>query len=94
MSTIIRTRSPFFIRTPSETSSSLSYFQITVTILSGVSNTAPCGGIFNTYTLQKKPIGDENSVSFDISEIVNDSLEQKILRSSHLYIDIQLLDML
>ena len=77
MSTIIRTRSPFFIRTPSETSSSLSYFQITVTILSGVSNTAPCGGIYNTYTLQKKPIGDENSVSFDISEIVNDSLEQK-----------------
>ena len=78
MSTIIRTRSPFFIRTPSETSTSLSYFQIVVTILSGVSDTVPCGGIYNSYTLQKKPIGDENSVSFDISEIVNDSLEQKI----------------
>jgi hypothetical protein len=29
-----------------------------------------------TYSLQKKPLGAENSVSFDISEIVNDHIEQ------------------
>ena len=77
MSTIIRTRSPFFIRTPQETSSSLSYFQINITVSSGLSNSSSiCDDLYATYSLQKKPLGTENSVSFDISEIVNDHLEQ------------------
>ena len=77
MSTIIRTRSPFFIRTPEETSSSLSYFQINITVFGGLSSsTEVCDDLYAAYALQKKPLGTENSVSFDISEIVNDHLEQ------------------
>jgi len=77
MSTIIRTRSPFFIRTPQETSSSLSYFQINITVFGGLSSsTEVCDDLYATYSLQKKPLGAENSVTVDISEIVNDHLEQ------------------
>ena len=77
MSTIIRTRSPFFIRTPQETSSSLSYFQINITVFGGLSSsTEVCDDLYATYALQKKPLGSENSVTVDISEIVNDHLEQ------------------
>lgn len=77
MSTIIRTRSPFFIRTPQETDSELSYFQINITVFGGLSNsTEQCDDLYATYSLQKKPIGSEDSVSVDISEIVNDHLEQ------------------
>ena len=77
MSTIIRTRSPFFIRTPQETNSELSYFQINITVFGGLSSsTEICDDLYATYSLQKKPLGAENSVSFDISEIVNDHLEQ------------------
>tara|TARA_R100000773_G_scaffold44542_1_gene46131 strand:+ start:1279 stop:2415 length:1137 start_codon:yes stop_codon:yes gene_type:complete len=77
MSTIIRTRSPFFIRTPQETSSSLSYFQITISIFSGLSTSStPCDDLSVSYQLQKKPLGTEGSVSVDISEIVNDQIEQ------------------
>ena len=77
MSTIIRTRSPFFIRTPQEADSNLSYFQISISIFSGLStSTTPCDDLAVSYQLQKKPLGNENSVSFDISEIVNDQIEQ------------------
>ena len=77
MSTIIRTRSPFFIRTPQETQSSLSYFQINITVFGGLSNsTEQCDDLYAAYSLQKKPLGSEDSVSVDISEIVNDHLEQ------------------
>ena len=42
MSTIIRTRSPFFIRTPQVTGSTnianLNYFQINITVFGGLSN--------------------------------------------------------
>ena len=77
MSTIIRTRSPFFIRTPQQTSSSLSYFQINITVYGGLSSSSEiCDDLYATYSLQKKPLGAENSVSFDISELVNDHLEQ------------------
>ena len=77
MSTIIRTRSPFFIRTPQEADSNLSYFQINITVFGGLSSsTEVCDDLYATYSLQKKPLGAENSVSFDISEIVNDHLEQ------------------
>ena len=77
MSTIIRTRSPFFIRTPQQTSSSLSYFQINITVFGGLSSsTEICDDLYATYSLQKKPLGTEDSVSFDISEIVNDHIEQ------------------
>ena len=77
MSTIIRTRSPFFIRTPQEADSSLSYFQINITVFGGLSSsTEVCDDLYATYALQKKPLGAENSVTVDISEIVNDHLEQ------------------
>jgi len=77
MSTIIRTRSPFFIRTPQETNANLSYFQINITVFGGLSSsTEICDDLYATYSLQKKPLGAENSVSFDISEIVNDHIEQ------------------
>ena len=77
MSTIIRTRSPFFIRTPQETNSELSYFQINITVFGGLSNsTEQCDDLYAAYSLQKKPLGTEDSVSVDISEIVNDHLEQ------------------
>ena len=77
MSTIIRTRSPFFIRTPQEADSNLSYFQISISIFSGLStSTTPCDDLAVSYQLQKKPLGSENSVTVDISEIVNDQIEQ------------------
>jgi hypothetical protein len=77
MSTIIRTRSPFFIRTPQQTSVNLSYFQINITVFGGLSSSIEvCDDLYATYSLQKKPLGAEDSVSFDISEIVNDHIEQ------------------
>jgi hypothetical protein len=77
MSTIIRTRSPFFIRTPQQTSSSLSYFQINITVFGGLSSsTEVCDDLYATYSIQKKPLGAEDSVTVDISEIVNDHIEQ------------------
>ena len=77
MSTIIRTRSPFFIRTPQETDSELSYFQINITVFGGLSSSSEqCDDLYATYSLQKKPLGSEDSVSVDISEIVNDHIEQ------------------
>ena len=77
MSTIIRTRSPFFIRTPQEANSNLSYFQINITVFGGLSSsTEVCDDLYATYALQKKPLGSEDSITVDISEIVNDHIEQ------------------
>jgi len=77
MSTIIRTRSPYFIRTPQETNVNLNYFQINITVFGGLSSsTEVCDDLYATYSLQKKPLGAEDSVTFDISEIVNDHIEQ------------------
>jgi len=76
MSTIIRTRSPFFIRTPEETSASLDHFEISILIESGVFGTATNTKLVKTVTLTKKPINNENSVSVEISEIVNNYLSQ------------------
>lgn len=84
MSTIIRTRSPFFIRTPQETDANLSYFQINITIASGVLGVAGCPANLGTFTLQKKPLTGEDSVSFDISELVNDFIEQKFINNTPL----------
>jgi len=77
MSTIIRTRSPYFIRTPQETNVNLNYFQIVITVHGGLTGSVTvCDDLYATYTLQKKPLPNEDSVSFDISEIVNDHLIQ------------------
>ena len=77
MSTIIRTRSPFFIRTPQEADANLNYFQINITVFGGLSSsTEVCDDLYATYSLQKKPLGAEDSVTVDISEIVNDHIEQ------------------
>ncbi len=77
MSTIIRTRSPFFIRTPQETSSLLNYFQINIQLHGGQSGSSEiCDDLYAAYQLQKTPLGSETSVSFDISEIVNDNIQQ------------------
>ena len=84
MSTIIRTRSPYFIRTPQETDANLSYFQINITIASGVLGVAGCPANLGTFTLQKKPLTGEDSVSFDISELVNDFIEQKFINNTPL----------
>ncbi len=73
-SNIIRTRSPFFIRTPEETSANLDYFEISILIESGVFGTATNTQLRKTVTLTKKPINNENSVSVEISEIVNNYL--------------------
>ena len=77
MSTIIRTRSPFFIRTSNETDANLNYFQIVITVHGGVSGSSTvCDDLYATFTLKKKILGTENSVTFEISEIVNDHLIQ------------------
>tara|TARA_R100001443_G_scaffold113436_1_gene128104 strand:+ start:15219 stop:16352 length:1134 start_codon:yes stop_codon:yes gene_type:complete len=77
MSTIIRTRSPYFIRTPQETDANLNYFQIVITVHGGLTGSSTiCDNLYATYTLKKKPLPNEDSVSFDISEIVNDHLTQ------------------
>jgi hypothetical protein len=77
MSTIIRTRSPFFIRTPQQTSSDLNYFQINITVFGGIATSSElCDDLYASYSLQKKPLGAEDSVTVDISEIVNDHIEQ------------------
>ena len=81
MSTIIRTRSPFFIRTPEVTGSTnianLSYFQIAISIYEGETNTVSiCNNLYASFTLNKKPLPNETSVTFEISEIVNDHLIQ------------------
>jgi len=82
MSTIIRTRSPFFIRTPQETNSSLSYFEINITVKSGVLGVVGCPANLGTYSLQKKPLGTEGSVTIEISELVNDFIEQKFVNNT------------
>lgn len=79
MSTIIRTRSPYFIRTtaPSPTTD-LSYYQLVLTVYSGVTGELPtCGGVFGTITLQKKILPNETTVTFELSEVVNDFIEQR-----------------
>ena len=77
MSTIIRTRSPYFIRTPQETNSLLNYFQVVITVHGGQSGSIEiCDNLYSTYTLKKKPLPNEDSVTFDISELVNDHIVQ------------------
>jgi|GEM_PF-2435299 len=84
MSTIIRTRSPYFIRTPQETDANLSYFLIDITIKGGVLGVAGCPVNLGTYSLQKKPLGTEDSVTIEISELVNDFIEQKFINNTPL----------
>ena len=77
MSTIIRTRSPFFIRTQEETDADLNYFEATILIYQGdVTPTIVCGNFTKTITLSKKVLENETSVTFEISEIINQYLKQ------------------
>tara|TARA_R100001509_G_scaffold85210_1_gene48512 strand:+ start:309 stop:1436 length:1128 start_codon:yes stop_codon:yes gene_type:complete len=77
MSTIIRTRSPFFIRTPDESDADLSFFRLILTIYKGsVGSTPACGDLNESITLEKKILPTETSVTFEISEIVNQYFEQ------------------
>lgn len=76
MSTIIRTRSPYFIRTAQVSDADLSYFQLTITINSGVLNVAQCPTNLGSITLQKKILPTETSVTFELSEVINDFIEQ------------------
>jgi len=76
MSTIIRTRSPFFIRTPNETSADLSYFNIVIKIYNNDFTAAACGDESDTITLNKKPLTGDNSVTIEICEIINEYIEQ------------------
>ena len=79
MSTIIRTRSPLFIRTTNYASPtySIDYFQLVLTVHGGASGSVSvCDDLYATYTLKKKVLTGETSVTFDISEIVNDHLVQ------------------
>ncbi len=78
MSTIIRTRSPYFIRTtaPSPTTD-LSYFELTLSVNSGVSGSdAQCNNDYATITLQKKILPTETTVTFELSELVSDFIKQ------------------
>ena len=73
----VRVRSPYFIRTAEQTSTDLSYFAINITIKEGSSTTSgACDNLNENVTLNKKPIGSENSVSFDFTEIAKNYLEQ------------------
>jgi len=77
MSTIIRTRSPFFIRTADVTDATLSYFSLILTVYNGNINEVPtCGGVAETTTLEKRVLPTETSVTFEISEIINQYLVQ------------------
>ena len=73
----IRTRSPFFIRTPEETSTDLDHFDITIAIVSGDVNSSAPNDFGETVQINKKPIG-EDSVTIDISEIVSSCFSQNI----------------
>ena len=78
MSTIIRTRSPYFFRStaPSDTSN-LDHYQAIVTVHGGLSgSTQICDDLYATYTFKKKPLPNETTVTFEISEIVNDHIIQ------------------
>lgn len=78
MSTIIRTRSPFFIRTQQITDTTLAYFLLNLSIHKGASNSiAQCNDVYFLYTFTKKPLPGEGSVTFEISEIIHNHLEQK-----------------
>lgn len=77
MSTIIRTRSPFFIRTSQTTNVTLAYFQCNISIWKGLSNSiAQCNDVYEQYVFTKKPLPGEGSVTFEISEIIHNHLEQ------------------
>jgi len=84
MSTIIRTRSPFFIRTPEETSANLDYFEISILVESAIFGTLSNLQIKKTVTLNKKPINNEDSVSVEISEIVNNYFSHNPFSNSSL----------
>ena len=78
MSTIIRTRSPFFIRTPEETSSDLDHFDITIDLQSGDLNNFTSNDLAEELKITKKIINNENSVTIDISELVGSYFQQNI----------------
>jgi len=74
----IRARSPFFIRTPVETSTDLDHFDITIRIVSGDATSSAQNDFADTVEINKKPIGVDDSVTIDISEIVSSCFSQNI----------------
>lgn len=76
MSTILRTRSPYFIRTADESDADLSYFQLNISIKTGVLGVAGCPVNLGTISLKKKILPNETSVTFELSELFNDYIEQ------------------
>lgn len=76
MSTILRTRSPYFIRTADESDADLSYFQLNITINTGVLGVAQCPTNLGTIALKKRILPNETSVTFELSELFNDYIEQ------------------
>jgi hypothetical protein len=74
---IIRVRSPYFIRSAEQTDPELSYFQILVLIRDGHKLVqGDCDNINELITVNKRPIGNETSVTFDFTEIAKNYLEQ------------------
>ena len=67
MSTRIQTRSPYYIRPANVTG--LTSTQLKLYIFSGVIGDKPASP---QYTLTKEPINSETSVTFEISELIQD----------------------
>lgn len=79
MSTVIRTRSPYFIRTNQSISSvnPVAYFNIKITFYTGNgSSQDDCDLTYEAVELNKFILSGEKSVSFDISELTNDVFQQ------------------
>lgn len=74
---VVRVRSPYFIRTAEQTDPELSYFEILLSIREGSSTTSEiCKNLNVNILVNKRPIGNETSVTFDFTEIAKNYLEQ------------------
>jgi hypothetical protein len=75
MSTLINVRSPYYIKIePTNPSNTLEYAQMELYIYVGAFQSTPTSAELR-YTLTKNPIGTNNFVVFEISELIRDYLE-------------------